>query len=118
MFEPSAANWSWAFVAAPSPIPMTAITAPTPMIKPSMVRLDRILLRPNARSASTSADDKSIGSLILDRGHGLQYVARHVMNFHEIISPDLAIAKDDLAFRKLCDIRLVRNQNNGQPFRV
>src|SRR5215469_18468826 len=118
MFEPRAANCSWAFVAAPSPIPMTAITAPTPMIKPNMVRLDRILLRPSARNASTNADDKSIKDLILDRGHGFQYFARHVRNFHDIISLDLAIPKHDLTFGKLRDIRLVRNQNDGQSFAV
>jgi hypothetical protein len=33
---------------APSPIPTIAITAPTPMMIPSMVRLERILFRPSA----------------------------------------------------------------------
>src|SRR6516162_4989372 len=108
MFEPSAANCSWAFLAAPSPIPITAITAPTPIIKPSMVRLERILLRPSARSASTIADEKSMDALILNRRHSLQHLARHMENFHDIISLDLAIAKDDFTFRKLCDVRLVR----------
>jgi hypothetical protein len=32
------------------------------MIKPSMVRPERTLLRPKARSASTNADEKSIDS--------------------------------------------------------
>src|SRR5262249_55500405 len=101
MFEPSAANCSWAFVVAPSPIPMTAITAPTPIIKPSIVRLERILLRPKARSASTNADEKSIDGLVLDRRHSLQDLTRHMGNFNNIISLDLSIPKDNLTFRKL-----------------
>jgi hypothetical protein len=41
-------------------MPITAITAPTPMIMPSMVRLERILLRCSARRASRNAADSSI----------------------------------------------------------
>src|SRR5919106_2156985 len=36
---------------APCPMATMAMTAPTPMITPSMVRLERIRLRPNARCA-------------------------------------------------------------------
>ena len=38
----------------------TAITAPTPMIMPSMVNADRILFRASARSASRNVFMKSI----------------------------------------------------------
>src|SRR5450759_4409075 len=119
MLEPRAANCSCAFAAAPWPIPITAMTAPTPMIMPSMVRLERILLRPSARRASRNAAENSIaGTSILDCGHGLQYLARDLRNRDDLVSPDLAVAKYNFTLGKLSDIRLMRHKNNRQSIRI
>src|ERR1035437_4009796 len=100
-------------------MPITAMTAPTPMIMPSMVRLERILLRPSARRASRNAAESSITSTsILYRGHGLQHFARNLRIRDDFVSPDLAVAKYDFALGKLSDIRLMRHQNNRQSIRI
>src|SRR6185312_5423059 len=48
---------------APWPTPTMAMTAPTPMMIPSMVRMDRILLRVRARRATRTIETKSISKL-------------------------------------------------------
>src|SRR6266478_6363079 len=51
----------WTMYCAPWPMLTTAITAPTPMMMPSMVSADRILFRASARSASRNVLVKFIG---------------------------------------------------------
>jgi hypothetical protein len=51
IFDPMLAIWSAIFFFAPEPTAIIAITAPTPMMIPSMVRLERILLTMRARRA-------------------------------------------------------------------
>src|SRR5664279_3974506 len=95
------------------------MTAPTPMIMPSMVKLERILFRPSARRASRNAAENSIAiSSILDCGHGLQHFARNLRIGDDFVSPDLAVAKYNFTLGKLSDIRLVRHKNNRQSIRV
>src|ERR1039458_8296931 len=95
------------------------MTAPTPMIMPSMVRLERILLRPSARRASRNAAENSITKRsVLDRGHGLQYLARNLRIRDDLVSPDLAVAKYNFTLGKLSDVRLMRHKNNRQSIRI
>ncbi len=51
-FEPIDANDASTSALAPSPMATIAMTAPTPMMMPSTVRNERILLRSSARSAT------------------------------------------------------------------
>ena len=46
--DPMEAICSWMRALAPEPMAIMAMTAPTPMMMPSMVRPERILLRPRA----------------------------------------------------------------------
>src|SRR5690242_20658301 len=118
MLEPIAANCSCALAAAPWPMPTTAMTAPTPMMVPNIVRAERNLLRANARIASRNAAERSITTTsILDRRQRLQHLARDLRRADNV-ALDMAIAKHDLALGELSDVRLVRDQHNGQSVRV
>src|SRR5438874_4897426 len=58
----------------PWPIDISAITAPTPMIMPSMVRLARSLFAPNARRAMRTLSVRFILILLL---RGERRLCRH-----------------------------------------
>jgi hypothetical protein len=62
MLEPMAEIWSCTCLLAPWPTPTMAMTAPTPMMMPSMVSAERILLRDSARIAIRRMDTRSITS--------------------------------------------------------
>ena len=51
-FSPRLATWASTCALAPLPMLTIAMTAPTPMIMPSAVRMERILLRRSARKAT------------------------------------------------------------------
>ena len=51
-FSPRLATWASTWALAPLPMLTIAITAPTPMMMPSAVRMERILLRRRARRAT------------------------------------------------------------------
>ncbi len=53
--SPRLATCACTMLEAPSPMPTIAITAPTPMMMPSTVSAERILLRAMARSAAVSS---------------------------------------------------------------
>src|SRR5580704_17867796 len=100
----------------------TAMTAPTPMMMPSMVKTERILLRASARSARRNVFMKSISylatagellgcicrqfflasgifrilsGLLLRRGKRLQYVFCDQSVLDQNIPPQLAVSKFD-----------------------
>src|SRR5207245_4547338 len=58
MLSPMLRICSWTWLDAPSPTATLQITAPTPMMMPSMVRTLRILLRAKARTATRSNSPK------------------------------------------------------------
>src|SRR5207253_8576302 len=58
MLSPMLRICSWTWLDAPSPTATLQITAPTPMMMPSMVRTLRILLRAKARTATRSISPK------------------------------------------------------------
>ena len=60
MLDPMAAICCWACNCAPWPTLTMAITAPTPMMMPSMVSMERSLLRARARMAMRMIASKSI----------------------------------------------------------
>src|SRR5258708_2248187 len=134
---PREAIWSCTCCCAPWPTPTVAITAPTPMMMPSMVNSDRILLRVSARIAMRKIASKSINTPLLFafcfslcRYQGWLQPSRKFLVIHRrqrlqrfsgawpfpdrIVVFDLAVAKHDDPFCVLRDIRFVRDQNNGQ----
>src|SRR5712671_211263 len=124
----------------------TAITAPTPMIIPSMVNAERILFRASARSASRNVFMKSIiflqvpwrlfqsvscgnlfltsaifgvlGGLFLGRGKSLQHFPGDGAVLNDTVAAQFPVTKFERAFRKFCDVRLVRDQHDGQSLIV
>ncbi len=69
ILDPMAAICCWACNCAPWPTLTMAITAPTPIMTPSIVRIDRILLRARARMAMRMMANKSITSSSRLLGH-------------------------------------------------
>jgi len=62
MLVPMLWMMAWEARLEPSPMPIIAMTAPTPMMMPSMVSAARSLFAPSARNASaTAADDTATG---------------------------------------------------------
>ena len=128
----------------------TAITAPTPMMMPSIVSAERILFRASARSASRNVfmksmlcisrlarDDSTVRSRRLCRasfpgGHCLphlrrlapppweafQHFARDRAILNDVVPAQFAVAKLQSPFRVLRDVRLVRDQHDGQALLV
>ena len=64
MFDPIVAIWASTCALAPRPTETIVITAPTPMIIPSIVRADLIVFRARARPAIFKATSGFIGVLI------------------------------------------------------
>src|SRR5207248_2660428 len=118
MFEPMAAIWSCTCLLAPCPTPTIAITAPTPMMIPSMVSPERSLLRPSARTAILTMETKSITRSVLQRRHGLHHLCRPRPIRHRVVPPDLSVAKHDRALRILRDVGFMRHQHHRQSFVV
>ncbi len=88
---------------APSPMATMAITAPTPMMMPSMVRNARSLLRARARSAIRN---------VINQAFTRSSCHRHLvrLGLSEITAPS---REDDLPLGMLGDVRLVGHENNG-----
>src|SRR2546423_1299049 len=111
--EPMAAMRCCTCCCAPWPSATMAITAATPMMMPSIVSVERILLRASARSAIRIVAISSIihgaASSVFQCRHGLQHLARRLPAYRRI-TPHLAIAEDDGAPRELRDIVLVSYQ--------
>ena len=87
---------------APWPMLTMAITAPTPMIMPSMVSVDRSLFRPSALSA-----------ILKVMSHIDLPVARLRVLPGSLIRHQLAIFKVNLPLRISCNVRLVGHKHNG-----
>src|SRR6266852_8468041 len=92
-----------------------AITAPTPIMMPSMVRMERSLLRARARIAMRTIATKSIYASILKRGHILHNLCRNGPVLHQFIAPDCAVLEVDAALGEFRNVRLVSHQHDGQP---
>src|SRR5580765_404803 len=95
-------------------MPTKAITAPTPITIPSMVKVVRILFRASARSAIRNVESKSINELVFQSRHGLQRFGCIGTVPDGIIPPDLAVTKHDAPLCELSYVMLVRNQNDSQ----
>src|SRR5712692_10451264 len=115
-----------------------AITAPTPMMMPSIVSDDRILLRARARRASRNVFQKSIPYssasrrpfrrrrwallvllfffLFLERGQGGQNLARREAVADSQIATQLAVAKLEGALGIRRDVQFMCDQHHRQPF--
>src|ERR1700682_6539969 len=105
-----------------------AMTAPTPMMIPIMVRIERILLRAKARIAIRMIASKSM----FIQSRLAQSSARSVLKCGQVlddfrclrpvqdglIATNLSVTKLNAAFSKLCDVRLVRHQHKRQALIV
>src|ERR1043166_9738655 len=86
---------------APSPMATIAITAPTPMIMPSIVRKERSLFRPRALSAILNVIHHMVSRLGC-------LVAIH----RPVIRNDLTVFENDLSFGVGGDIRFMSDEHN------
>src|SRR5215472_11367887 len=118
MLEPRFAICCCMVWSAPWPMPTMAITAPTPMMMPSMVNSVRILLRASARKAIRNVERRSIALLFFQDRQGLQHLRGAGLVGDDFIAADFAVAEDDSPPRKLRDVVLVRHQHNRQPLPV
>src|SRR4029450_6708204 len=90
MFVP--ADWIWASIEVCAPVPSATIvmTAPTPMIMPSIVSAVRILLRLSALSATRKIMRIDMVSAPSDRfGRGLERQRRHLVLRHAALDDGL-----------------------------
>src|SRR5712692_469921 len=110
---------------APWPMLTVAITAPTPMMMPSMVSAERSLFRASARRANRSVFQKSIlvdsGGVaqlfgvfvfVLRGGQRGQHVARDQPIAHGAVAAQLAVAELKRTLGVLRDVALVRHQHH------
>src|SRR4029077_11481099 len=122
MLSPRLLICCWICSEAPSPTATLAITAPTPIMIPSMVRMLRILLRARARMANRRMLIRSIRSLLFWYCCFASARRQCCQNFggasaiaYRRIAQNLAVAKQDCAPRETCHVWLVCDQQNGQP---
>src|SRR6202011_3899692 len=102
---------TWAL--APLPIPTIAMTAATPMMMPSAVSTERILFRRNARNAMLNVDPTLI-ALFRDATRPLLKLVHRIQpSLNCNIVEHQAIAHDYVASRVGCNVRLVREHNDG-----
>src|SRR6202049_2945722 len=125
MLSPRLLICCWICSEAPSPTATLAITAPTPIMMPSMVRMLRILLRASARMANRRMLIKSIRSLLFRYCCFASARRQCCQNFggagtlaHGRIAQNLAVAKEHGATRQTPHVWLVCDQQNGQPASV
>src|SRR6185437_4210574 len=141
------AIWFCTCSCAPCPRPTVAITAPTPMMMPSIVSSERILLRASALIAIRKIASKSImtpviqniakiagiakianpgpyrsptrtASVLINRRQRLEYICRPRPLLYRIVTPDLAIAEHHNPPGEFRDVRFVRHQHNRQSLVV
>src|SRR5262249_49790835 len=92
-----------------------AMTAPTPMMIPSIVSADLILLRPSARMATLRMAGKFIVFLVRSgRRQFLESSGGIPSIFHRHITPNTAIAKLHNSSGVARNVGLVRNQYDGE----
>src|ERR1051326_2005855 len=106
-FVPRLAICAWTEASAPWPTLTMAITAPTPITTPSMVRTERVTLRRRARHAVTSVMRTSFTGEPRSR-------CRHGAIL-PLICHDLSVPHGDHAVRQARDVGLVRDDDEGQP---
>src|SRR6185312_11174588 len=108
---------------APSPMLTMAMTAPTPMMMPRAVRIDRILLRRSARRATKTVEKKRMG-LVDELGGGLGLGQALQLDFREgaVLDGDvvdqLAVAQDEVALAEAGHVELVRDHQDGDALLV
>src|SRR5262249_10379619 len=92
-----------------------AMTAPTPMMIPSIVSADLILLRPSARMATLRMAGKFIVFLVRSgRRQFLESSGGIPSIFHRRIAPNASIAKLHNPGGITGDVGLVPNQYDGE----
>src|SRR5713101_3923965 len=133
----------WTRYSAPCPMLTVAITAPTPMMIPSMVSDDRSLFRASARNASRTVFQKStpasffyvVGAqdavpyrepilcaagrvlrvFLIERRQRRQHFPGDQAVAHACILPQLAVAELQRALGVLRDVVLMRHKHHRQP---
>src|SRR5262245_22017369 len=118
-FVPRLAIWERMVALAPSPMATIAITAPTPMIIPSIVRNERSLFRAKARSAILRVMNHITQFLILTGSKQLSRYLGSTPNLRlplarilSFIRDDHAITKHDSPLSIVGDVLFVRNDHN------
>src|SRR6185369_17694517 len=109
-FDPSDEIWAWMAACEPWPTPIIAITQATPMMMPSAVSIDRILLRaiaaiPTLRMVMNFS--MSTPPLPASRASSRQPAIRDRPVFHH-----LAVAEHDHPLGVLGDVRLVGDEDD------
>src|SRR5688500_16212059 len=98
---------------APEPSAIMAITEATPMITPSMVSMERILLRRMARTAMRTVLPTSMLGLHLERGKGRELLRGLAPPGHRRVRHHAPVAEGDDALRVLGDVGLVGDEDDG-----
>src|SRR5438093_4270746 len=100
---------------APCPMDTIAMTAPTPMMIPSIVSAVLNLLRLRARTATLRIASKFIFIVVLSLGRKLHQDFPGILPvFYGKVSPDAAIAKLNNPIRVLGNVGLVRHYDDGE----
>src|SRR5215471_15296242 len=92
----------------------SAMTAPTPMMMPSIVKAVRSLFLFRARTATLMIASKFIVVLFSFHRKVPQHFARVLAILYREIPPDTSVAELDNPIRILSDIGLVRHDNDRQ----
>src|SRR5215468_2532742 len=92
----------------------SAMTAPTPMMMPSIVKAVRSLFLFNARTATLMIASKFIVVLFSFDREVLQHFARVLAVLYREIPPDASVTELDNAIRILSDVGLMRHDNDRE----
>src|SRR5437773_11285832 len=106
MLEPWLALCCWIVALAPWPMLTIAITAPTPMMMPSIVRVERSLFRPSARKATRINVKKMIIGSILQRRHPGDHLRRDASMGDSLVLEDAPGGKRGVMFGEIGDVWL------------
>src|SRR5450755_2737083 len=94
------------------------MTAPTPIMMPSIVRIDRILFRSRARKAIWRVERRSIVLLVLQRRHRLDQFRSDRSSGNDFVAADRAVAENETAPGEIRDVGLVSHQNDRKTLVV
>src|SRR5262245_3323474 len=115
MLLPMLLIWFCTIDCAPWPMETIAMTAPTPIMMPSIVNADRILLRPRARMATLRMARKFIVVLFgFGRWQFLQGLGSIFPILDRHIASNAPVAELNNACAVLSDIRFVGDENDRQ----
>ena len=110
--EPRLLIWSSTRACAPAPTATIVITAPTPMMMPSIVSIERSLLTRSASSATLSVARKFMRPPARPGGRCAAHLRGGILRFVRHVADEPAVAERQKPRRERRDVLLVRDDDH------